>query len=113
MWFFLSFVLLKSDSSGHLEAVRALVGPDMQGDILAKQACVFSVSSPSKFIHLVLIVHRVLQGFQLLGLFVFFCFEEKEKAMRRKLLSLILRLGQKEVSRLAVFVFRGKMRIES
>ncbi len=50
------------DASGHLEAVRAVVGPDMQGDILAEQACVFSVSSPSKYVHLVLTVQRVLQG---------------------------------------------------
>jgi hypothetical protein len=45
-----------------MNAVRAVVGPDLQGDILAKQACVFSVSSPSKYVYLVLTVHRVLQG---------------------------------------------------
>lgn len=50
------------DSSGHLDLVRNVVGPDLQGDLLDEDRCVFNVALPSKYVHLVLTVHRVLQG---------------------------------------------------
>ena len=50
------------DTSGHLDLVRNVEGPDLQGDMLNEERCIFSVATPSKYVHLVLTVYRLLQG---------------------------------------------------
>ncbi len=50
------------DSSSQFEFLKTAVSPDMPGDVLAAKQAIFSVALPSKFVFLVLLVHRVLQG---------------------------------------------------
>ncbi len=46
----------------YADAVTTGLGADSLGDLLGQRACVFSVSVPSQYVHLVLTVRRVLQG---------------------------------------------------